>query len=221
MNILLIEDHQNIAESLDYAFTNQGYSFITVSSYREAVTYLKAHTPTLIILDLGLPDGDGLDLYKEQIIHRKIPTIILSAQSDEDVIVDGLTLGAEDYITKPFSTKELLARVKKIQLRLNKTSIIKVRDVTFDIEKQEVRENGQIVHFTGLELRIFHLLMTNLNRVIPRDFILDKVWEWTGNDVNENTITVYIKRIRAKLNTDLITTIKGVGYRIDFHETQN
>lgn len=221
LKILLIEDHQNIAKSLEFTFREQGYFFDTVGSILEATTYLKDNRVTLIILDLTLPDGNGLDFYKEQIVHKKIPTIILSAQSDEDIIVDGLTLGAEDYMTKPFSTKELLARVKKIQQRLNQTSTINVKNINFDIEKQEVREDGQLVSFTSLELRIFHLLITNLNRVIPRDFILDKVWEWTGNYVNENTITVYIKRIRDKLNSEIITTIKGVGYRIDNDEDQS
>ena len=144
-----------------------------------------------------------------------IPTIFLTAKDEEDDIVMGLNMGAEDYITKPFSTKELLARVNKVLLRSKKQSVIKVKDIKFDMDKMVVYKNDEELVVTSLELKLLNLLFLNMNKVVNRNTILDKIWEWTGNDVDDHTVTVYFKRIREKLGTDIITTIKGIGYRID------
>ena len=169
----------------------------------------------LIILDVALPDGNGFDLYQNTIKELNIPTIFLTARDDEIDIVKGLELGAEDYITKPFGTKELLTRIKKILLRQKKNTILTVQDISFDIDKMVVYKNNEPIDLTSLELKILHMLFLNLNKVVKRDDIIEKIWEWTGNDVNDNTVTVYLKRIRGKLQTDIIITIKGMGYRID------
>lgn len=145
----------------------------------------------------------------------KINTIFLTAKDDEDDIVRGLELGAEDYITKPFSTRELIARINRIILKENKNLVVKIKDIQFDIDKMEVFKNSTEVNLTSLELKILHLLFNNLNKVVKRDEIIEKIWEWTGNDVNDNTVTVYLKRIRKKLDSDIIKTIKGIGYRVD------
>ena len=139
----------------------------------------------------------------------------MTAKDEEDDIVKGLELGAEDYITKPFSTKELIARIQKVLLRQKKNTIITVQNIEFDLDKMVVYKNKQELILTSLEIKILHLLFLNLNKVVTRNDIIDKIWEWTGNDVNDNTITVYLKRIREKLDTDIIKTIKGIGYRID------
>ena len=118
-------------------------------------------------------------------------------------------------MTKPFSTRELLARVNKIILRNKKSSVIKVKDISFDLDKMVVSKNNIKVELSSLELKILHLLFINIGSVVSRNTILEKIWEWTGNDVDDNTITVYLKRIREKLGTDIIITIKGIGYRID------
>ena len=133
----------------------------------------------------------------------------------EDNIVECLNSGAEDYITKPFSTKELLARINRILLRTKKSSIIKVKDISFDTDKLVLYKDNSPIELTSLELKLISLLFTNINKVVSRNVILDKIWEWTGNDVDDHTITVYFKRIREKINTDIIITIKGIGYRID------
>ena len=142
----------------------------------------------------------------------------MTAKDEEDDIVRGLDAGAEDYITKPFSIKELIARINKILLRNKKNTIIKVKDIEFDLDKMVVYKEKQEINLTSLELKILNLLFSNINKVVTRNDIIEKIWEWTGNDVNDNTVTVYLKRIREKIGTDIIITIKGIGYRIDEDE---
>lgn len=218
MNILLVEDNNSIIKGLDYAFKTNNYNLIAKKTIKETKEYLKDNKPTIIILDIALPDGNGFDLYEDFIKQLEIPTIFLTAYDDEENIVKGLNLGADDYITKPFSTKELLARINKIILRNKKNTIIKVQDISFDLDKMIVYKENKKIDLTSLELKILHLLFQNINKVVRRTTILDKIWESTGNDVDDHTVTVYLKRIREKLNSDIIITIKGIGYRIDQDE---
>lgn len=215
MDILLVEDNENIVNGLEYAFSKNNYNLVSKMNIKSAIEYLDNNKPELIILDVSLPDGNGFDLYKSAIKEKEIPVIFLTARDDEDDVIKGLSLGAEDYMTKPFSTKELLVRVKNIILRNNKISVINVKDISFDLNKMIVSKNGKEIDLTSLELKILHLLFNNIGKVVRRNTILDKIWEWTGNDVDNHTITVYLKRIREKLGTDIIVTIKGIGYRVD------
>ena len=217
MHILLIEDNDTIIKGLTYSLEKNNYELIVKKNVKSAKEYLlnKNLDIALIILDITLPDGDGFSLFTNVIKREKIPTIFLTAKDSEEDIVKGLTLGAEDYLTKPFSSKELLVRMEKILSRYNKNNTITVKDITFDFAKMEVFKNNKLIDLTSLELKILHLLFLNTNKVVTRSTILDKIWEWTGNDVDDHTITVYLKRIREKLQTDVIITIKGIGYRID------
>ena len=215
MSILLVEDNESIAEGLVYAFKMNNYHLDYKTTMKDAIEYLNNNTPELIILDVSLPDVNGFNLYEDNIKKSQIPVIFLTARDDEDDIIKGLNLGAEDYMTKPFSTRELLARVNKIILRNKKSSVIKVKDISFDLDKMVVNKNNIKVELSSLELKILHLLFINIGSVVSRNTILEKIWEWTGNDVDDHTITVYLKRIREKLGTDIIITIKGIGYRID------
>ncbi len=215
MKILLVEDNSMVAKGLIYSLNQQGYELIHKINVDDTKKFLKDNKVDLIILDISLPDGNGFDLYRKYIKDKNIPTIFLTAKDDEDDIVKGLELGAEDYITKPFSTKELIARINKILLRSKKNTVIKVKDIEFDIDKMVVSKQGKEVQLTSLELKILNLLFSNINKVVTRSYIIDKIWEWTGNDVYDNTVTVYLKRIREKLDSDIIITIKGIGYRID------
>ncbi len=216
MNILLIEDNLTIIKGLKYSFLQNNYNFNYQTSIKEAKEYLKHNNQIdLIILDITLPDGDGFDLFLNVIKDKNIPTIFLTAKDEEENIVKGLEIGGEDYITKPFSTKELLARINKILLRNSKKSIIKVADISFDMDKMVVYKNDEKIELTSLELKLLHLLFLNINKVVRRNTILDKIWEWTGNDVDDHTVTVYFKRIREKIKSNIIVTIKGIGYRID------
>ena len=218
MQILLVEDDELIAKGLTYSFKQNEYNLVHKTNIKDTSNFLQNEKIEFIILDISLPDGNGLDLYNNIIKKLNIPTIFLTAKDDEETIVKGLELGAEDYITKPFSTKELIVRMKKIILRTKKNQIIEIQDIKFDIDKMVVYRNKEKIEFTSLEIKILHLLFMNLNEVVTRNEIIDKIWEWTGNDVNDNTVTVYLKRIREKLQTDIIITIKGIGYRIDENE---
>lgn len=216
MNILLVEDNITIIKGLKYAFEKNNYNLAYTTTIFDANNYLKNNSNIdLIILDITLPDGNGIQLFEEKIKKLEIPTIFLTAKDDEETVVKGLTIGAEDYITKPFSTKELLARINKILLRFKKQSIISIKNIRFDMDKMIVYKDGKKVNLTSLELKLLNLLFMNLNKVVSRNTIFDTIWEATGNDVDDHTITVYFKRIREKLETDIIITVKGIGYRID------
>ena len=212
MDLLLVEDNVSIIKGLEYSFKSNNINYKSVTNLKDLDDLLSKCTPKLILLDINLPDGDGLEYFIDKINKLNIPTIFLTAKSSEDDIVKGLELGAYDYITKPFSTRELLARVNRILINNN---IVKVKDISFNFNKMEVYKNNKIISFTSLELKILYLLFTNLNKVVSRDSLIEYIWNLTGNDVNDNTITVYLKRIREKLDSDIIVTVKGIGYRID------
>jgi len=211
MKILLVEDNKSISDNLKYTFNINNIDLDVTNNIKSTKDYLEYNKPSLIILDVTLPDGNGFDLYKSELSKMNIPVIFLTACDTEENIVEVLNMGASDYITKPFRPLELIARINKI---LHKKTI-KIKDITIDMNKMIVTKNNEIINLTTLEYKILNLLIENINKVVTRDRIIDSIWEWTGNDVNDNTITVYMKRIREKLNSDIIVTIKGIGYRID------
>ncbi len=214
MKVLLVEDNLSIAKGLIYAFKQNEFEVSHAQNIKEAENMLKAEKFNIIILDVMLPDGNGFELYEKIKQDYFTPCIFLTARDDEDDIVKGLELGAEDYVTKPFSTRELIARMNKILLK-GKNNKIKVKDITLDLDKLVVYKNDQIINLTALEIKLLTLLFTNIGKVIKREYIIEKIWDWTRNDVNDNTVSVYIKRIREKLDSDIIVTIKGIGYRVD------
>lgn len=211
MKILLVEDNKSISDNLKYTFNMNNIDLDVTNNIKSTKDYLEYNKPSLIILDVTLLDGNGFDLYKSKLSKMNIPVIFLTACDTEENIVEVLNMGASDYITKPFRPLELIARINKI---LHKKTI-KIKDITIDMNKMIVTKNNEIINLTTLEYKILNLLIENINKVVTRDRIIDSIWEWTGNDVNDNTITVYMKRIREKLNSDIIITIKGIGYRID------
>lgn len=215
MKILLVEDNEILAKGLIYSLEQNKYQVIHTLNVKDTLKIISTEKIDFAILDVSLPDGNGFDLYKNNIKEKNISSIFLTAKDEEDNIVKGLELGAEDYITKPFSIKELMARINRIILRNKKNTIIQVQNIKFDMDKMVVYRDNENVELTNLELKILNLLFLNLNKVVKRSEIIDKIWEWTGNDVNDNTVTVYLKRIREKIKTDIIITIKGIGYRID------
>lgn len=213
MKILLIEDNEEIANGLSYTFKENNYEFYHVNSLYKAKNIINKIDFNLIILDVTLSDGNGFDFYKENLNLKNIPVIFLTAKDSEDDIVKGFELGCADYITKPFMTRELLARVAR--LLSNKKNVINVKDIIFDSDKMEVKKNGDIINLTSLELKILYLFMTNIGKVITRESLINYIYNLTGNDVNDNTITVYLKRIREKIGDNIIETKKGIGYIIN------
>lgn len=211
MNILLVEDNLGIQKGLSYSLTKNNYNVIVKSSIKDTKAYLQDNKPNLIILDIALPDGSGLDLYKDYIKSLNINTIFLTADDNIDNIVFALDTGACDYITKPFEVRVLIAKINRI---LSNKSLI-IKNIVFDFNKMEAFKNNNVVSLTSLEKKILFLLVSNKNKVVTRENLINYIWELTGNDVYDNTITVYLKRIRKKLDTDIIKTIKGIGYRID------
>lgn len=213
MKILLVEDNKSIIKGLEYAFAQNGYSCEYCLSLDEAVRKAPFNYDAAV-LDIMLPDGNGFDLFKKIRRYSDLPVIFLTAVDDEDSVVNGLELGADDYITKPFSTRELIARIKRVANKNSKKDIITVSGVTLDLDKSAVFENGKQLELTALEYKLLSLLMQNVGKVVTRELIFEKIWDVSGNFVNDNTLTVYIKRIRKKLDADIIKTVKGLGYQV-------
>lgn len=213
MKILLVEDNKSIIKGLEYAFAQNGYSCEYCLSLDEAVRKAPFNYD-VAVLDIMLPDGNGFDLFKKIRRYSDLPVIFLTAVDDEDSVVNGLELGADDYITKPFSTRELIARIKRVANKNSKKNIITVSGVTLDLDKSAVFENGKQLELNALEYKLLSLLMQNAGKVVTRELIFEKIWDVSGNFVNDNTLTVYIKRIRKKLDADIIKTVKGMGYQV-------
>ena len=212
MRLLTVEDNLMILKGLKYYLESEGFVVDKATTYKEALDLILFNNYDLILLDISLPDGDGFNLAKEIKENYKIPIIFLTAKDDIDDICNGLLL-ASDYIIKPFRNRELLSRIKKA-LHLN--DIIEFNNLKIDTNKKEIYKNNVEINLTSLEYKLFMSLLDNRNKVLSREFLLDKIERETGNFVNDNTLRVYIKRIREKLNDEnIIRTVKGIGYVID------
>lgn len=215
MKILLVEDNKSISDGLKFYFKKNNLNIEVKENLKGAKTFINNNLNLdLIILDLMLPDGSGFSLYEDFIKEFQIPVIFLTAKDNEDDIVKGLNMGAEDYITKPFSSKELLARTLKI-LNRNKKNIIKDKDISFDLDTYLLKRDNIEINLTPLELKLITYMFLNINKTVTRASLIDKVYEWTGNDIDDHTVTVYFNRLRDKIKSNIIVTVKGVGYRID------
>ena len=216
--ILLIEDNEAIIMGLKYSLEQENFQVISAKTAKESKEKLDNKNIDIVLLDVSLPDGNGFEICKEIKEKNDIPIIFLTAQDEETSIVLGLDLGADDYIVKPFRTRELISRIKSVLRRYGKkeeNNIIQYKDIKIDTISAKVYKNNKEIIFTSLEYRILLMLFTNQNKLITREQLLEKIWDIAGNFVNDNTLTVYIKRIREKLEDDsIIKTIRGLGYRI-------
>lgn len=211
--ILLIEDNYMIVKAIVYLLKQNDFDVQVSYNLNDSLNYLSSDID-VVILDLMLPDGDGLVFYKKHLKNKH--TIILTAKDDEDIVVDAIDSGVDEYIIKPFRAKELVSRINKIIRKKEEKNIIQKDNIIINLDSSQVFVNNKEVYFTSLEYKILVLLFQNFNRVITRDILIDKIWDITGKIVNDNTLSVYIKRIREKLNNDsIIKTIKGIGYRVD------
>ena len=222
IKILLIEDEPDIRKTLEYNLSREGYDVISTSSLAEGRNSLESNSFSLILLDLMLPDGSGLDLCREiksDKIFSSIPIIILTAKDDEVDKVVGFELGADDYVTKPFSVRELILRVKAVLKRANvKSENLEVKrqfgDLVIDIDSHEVFVNNDLVILTALEFKLLRQLVDRRGRVQSRDQLLSDVWGYSA-EVTTRTVDTHIKRLREKLGTmgKYVQTIRGVGYK--------
>lgn len=215
--ILLVEDNEMIVKGLVYSLSKEGFETNIAYNAQEAESKIESNVYDIIILDVMLPDGNGFELCKYIKENKDIPIIFLTAKDDEKDVVNGFNLGADDYVIKPFRTMELISRIYNVLRRYNKDkNVIEIGQVRIDLEANRVYVDNKEVEFTALEYKILVLLFTNAGKTVTREKILDKIWDVAGNFVNDNTLTVYVKRIRDKLGkSDVIKTIKGIGYRVD------
>lgn len=202
--ILLIEDHNLIVKSLTLSLSKK-YNLVSAQSIKEALR-IDFSDIDLILLDIGLPDGSGMDLYKQIKLYKDIPVIFLTANDEEETIVKAFDMGADDYLTKPFKTGELLARIKKIL-----PDFIKYEDIEINTNKCHVFKDKSLVKTSIKEYELLVYLINNKGRVISRDQLL-QIWESEDIFVNDNTLSVNIKRLRDKLELNSLKTIKNVGY---------
>lgn len=222
MNVFLLEDDEAIGIGLKYSLENEGYTVTIATSVKSAFEIINKEKFTLYILDLTLPDGSGYDVCKKIKSIGDFPVIFLTAYDDEVNVVMGLELGADDYISKPFRVKELIARIKSVLRRYNRESkgIIKIGNVLINTNKATVFKNGQEVILTAMEYKLFLILLNNRGNILSRNKLLEYIWDVEGDFVNDNTLTVYIKRLRDKIEDDpsapmIIKTIRGLGYVIE------
>lgn len=217
--ILIIEDDNAIQNSVKYYLENEGFKLDCASSLTDGEQMLVKNEYDLLLLDVSFRESNGFDFYKH--LDRKIPTIFLTALDDEKDIVKGFELGANDYITKPFHARELLMRIMNVlkYTENKKENYIKIENLLIDTDKSIVYSNDKKIELTALEYKILLFISENKGKLVTRGQILASIWDNNNNFVNDNTLTVYIKRLREKIELDfnnpkIIKTVRGIGYRI-------
>lgn len=224
LKILLVEDDKTIASGLEYSLQQDGYQVVIcydVESAKKVITAELEHF-SLCLFDLSLPDGSGYELCQIVKARADIPVIFLTAMDEEVSVVMGLDMGADDYITKPFRVRELLSRIKSVLRRYQKqvqTNIVNISNVQINTLEGKVYKNGDELTLTALEYRLLLIFANHLGQVLSRNQLLEQIWDVAGDFVNDNTLTVYIKRLREKLEDDpqkptIIKTVRGLGYRV-------
>ena len=223
MNIFLLEDDEAIGIGLVYSLQNEGYTVTHAKTVKEATKIIAEKTFSLYLLDLTLPDGSGYGVCKQIKEMGDLPVIFLTAYDDEVNVVMGFDLGADDYISKPFRLKELTARIKSVLRRYNKETadgIIKIKDITINTTSAKVSKAGEEIILTAIEYRLLLILLNNRGRILSRTQLLENIWDIDGDFVEDNTLTVYIKRLRDKIEDEpnkpeIIKTVRGLGYVIE------
>lgn len=218
--IFLVEDDKEIARNLSLLLSSEGFNVIHAISQKDAFAMLGSSKPDLALVDISLPDGNGFAVCTEIKQAYDIPVIFLTASGDEASVVTGLNIGADDYITKPFRPRELVAR---INTALRKTghspSAFEICGLHVDVTSGIVKKYGKEIFLSALEYRLLLVFINNPSSIITRDCLLDELWDAAGEFVNNNTLTVYIKRLREKIEDDpaspqIILTVRGTGYRL-------
>lgn len=219
--ILLVEDEPAIVDSLSEYLISEGFSVDHADGMRGAMEKLTGSPFHLVLLDVSLADGNGFSVCSAIKGQYDLPVIFLTASGDEASIVAGLDLGADDYIAKPFRPRELVSRIRNALRKYSPASVIVLPgQITVDADRGVVTKAGTEIPLSALEYRILLLFATNRGRLLTRERLLEDIWDIAGDFVNDNTLTVYIKRIREKIEDDpahpeIIRTVRGLGYRVD------
>ncbi len=219
MRIMLVEDNESIIMGLEYLLSQEGYQVATARSIAEAGDILSKEEWGLVLLDIGLPDGDGFELCRRIKREDQTPVIFLTAREDEMDVVKGLDMGADDYVIKPFRNRELVSRIRGVLRRSGKgNSVLRCGDIALNTETGRVTRSGEEILLTKLEYRIFSNMMSYPGKLFTRDEILSDIWDISGNFVNDNTLSVTMKRLREKFGDSegkFIKTVRGMGYRLE------
>lgn len=219
--ILLVEDDRTIVGNLTDYLQSEGFYVLSVSGQTAALELLSEEKADLVLLDVSLAEGNGFSACSAIKKDYNLPVIFLTASGDEYSTVTGFDLGADDYIPKPFRPRELVSRIKNV-LRLTGSTgkTVRLGDVTVDTEKGTAQKNGRDVFLSALEYRLLFVFINNRGAVLSRSQLIDSIWDIAGEFVNDNTLTVYIKRLREKIEDDpadpqIIKTVRGLGYKVD------
>ena len=218
--ILIVEDDITIIRTLDAYLHSEGFKTVSVSGEREALTAIVNENVDLLLLDISLAEGSGFAVC-EAAKERGLPVIFLTASGDENSVVRGLDMGADDYIAKPFRPRELVSRIRSVLRRSGKTnSVVMLGSVSVDAEKGIVSKSGTEINLSALEFRLLMAFVNHRGKLLTRNALLEEIWDAGGDFVNDNTLTVYIKRLREKIEDDpqkpeIIKTVRGLGYRVD------
>ncbi len=218
--IFLVEDDKAIAKNLVLLLRSEGFTVTHASTHGESLAMLGKNRFDLALIDISLPDGNGFTIFTLIKETMDIPVIFLTASGDEASVVTGLNMGADDYITKPFRPRELIARIKTALRKSGSCpSAFKILGLHVDAGSGVVKKNGSEVFLSALEYRLLLVFINNPKSIITRSRLLDELWDAAGEFVNDNTLTVYIKRLREKIehdpaNPQIILTVRGTGYRL-------
>lgn len=218
--VLLVEDDEQIVENLTEFLSKEGYLVKAVSTQRETMNLLEEEAFDLMLLDVTLKEGNGFSVCTAVKAQYDLPVIFLTALGDEFSVVTGLDMGADDYISKPFRPRELVSRMRSVLRRAGKNqAAVEIGGIRIDTEKGTVTRDGQEIFLSALEYRLLLVFLNHRGMVLTRSMLLDEIWDAAGDFVNDNTLTVYIKRLREKIEKDpqkpeIILTVRGTGYRL-------
>ena len=220
MRLLLVEDDETIVEHLSMILNQEGYSVYHADGQKKAMDIIVNNDIDIALLDLSLKEGHGFSLYNEIKSYKNLPIIFLTASHDEFSEVTGLSMGADDYIPKPFKPKVLLTRIEKVLRSYQKNEkIYAYKNISVNVSSGKVLRNNEEIFLSALEYKLLLIFFINKGRIMTRDMLLEEIWNITKEDVNDNTLSVYIKRIRSKLEDDpqnptIIKTMRGLGYKL-------
>lgn len=218
--LLLVEDDATLIRMVRDFLTSDGFQVCAVTGQTAAQATMDREKPDLALVDISLAEGNGFGVFADA-KSRGIPVIFLTASSDEFSVVTGLDMGADDYISKPFRPRELVSRIRNVLRRTKKrTSIISLGDLTIDTDRGSVHRGGQEVYLSALEYKLLLVFIQHRGQTLTRDRLLEEIWDCAGDFVSDNTLTVYIKRLREKIEPDAqnpryIRTVRGLGYRLE------